>query len=112
MKILLSAFACEPGQGSEEAVGWNAVVEAAKHQEVWVLTRTFYRAAIEAELALRPNPNLHFAYIEPFGWSENFKGRQGGLQLHYYLWQILAYLEARELHRQINFDIARHVSLR
>jgi glycosyltransferase involved in cell wall biosynthesis len=110
MKILLSAFACEPGQGSEEGVGWNAVVEAAKHQEVWVLTRTFYRAAIEAELALRPNPNLHFAYIEPFGWSENFKGRQGGLQLHYYLWQILAYLEARELHRQINFDIARHVT--
>lgn len=110
MKILLSAFACEPGQGSEEGVGWNAVVEAAKHQEVWVLTRTFYRAAIEAELALRPNPNLHFAYIEPFGWSENFKGRQGGLQLHYYLWQILAYLEARELHRKINFDIARHVT--
>jgi|SRR5919199_1331869 glycosyltransferase involved in cell wall biosynthesis len=110
MKILLSAFACEPGQGSEEGVGWNAVVEAAKHQEVWVLTRTFYRAAIEAELALGQNPNLHFAYIEPFGWSENFKGRQGGLQLHYYLWQILAYLEARELHRQINFDIARHVT--
>jgi glycosyltransferase involved in cell wall biosynthesis len=110
MKILLSAFACEPGQGSEEGVGWNTVVEAAKHQEVWVLTRTFYRATIEAELALRPNPNLHFAYIEPFGWSENFKGRQGGLALHYYLWQILAYLEARELHRQINFDIARHVT--
>ena len=110
MKILLSAFACEPGQGSEEGVGWNAVVEAAKHQEVWVLTRTFYRAAIEAELALGQNPNLHFDYIEPFGWSENFKGRQGGLQLHYYLWQILAYLEARELHRQINFDIARHVT--
>src|SRR5919199_927079 len=110
MKILLSAFACEPGQGSEEGVGWNAVVEAAKHQEVWVLTRTFYRAAIEAELALGQNPNLHFAYIEPFGWSENFKGRQGGLQLHYYLWQILAYLEAREPPRQINFDIARHVT--
>ena len=110
MKILLSAFACEPGQGSEEGVGWTAGVEAAKHQEVWVLTRSFYRAAIEAELALCPNPNLHFAYIEPFGWSENFKGRQGGLQLHYYLWQILAYLEARELHRQINFDVARHVT--
>jgi glycosyltransferase involved in cell wall biosynthesis len=110
MKILLSAFACEPGQGSEEGVGWNAVVEAAKHQEVWVLTRTFYRAAIEAELALRPNPNLHFVYIEPLGWSENFKGRQGGLQLHYYLWQILAYFEARSLHRQINFNIARHVT--
>ncbi|CBN54678.1 MULTISPECIES: glycosyltransferase family 4 protein [Kamptonema] len=110
MKILLSAFACEPGQGSEEGVGWNTVVEAAKHQEVWVLTRTFYREAIEAELAERPIANLHFIYIEPLGWKENFKGRQGGVQLHYYLWQILAYFVARSLHRKIGFDIARHVT--
>lgn len=110
MKILLSAFACEPGQGSEEGVGWNTVVEAAKHQEVWVLTRTFYRKAIEAELAARPIANLHFIYIEPLGWKENFKGRQGGVQLHYYLWQILAYFVARSLHRKIGFDIARHVT--
>lgn len=110
MKILLSAFACEPGQGSEEGVGWNTVVEAAKHQEVWVLTRTFYRDAIEAELAARPIANLHLIYIEPLGWKENFKGRQGGVQLHYYLWQILAYFVARSLHRKIGFDIARHVT--
>lgn len=110
MKILLSAFACEPGQGSEEGVGWNAAREAAKYHEIWVLTRTFYRPAIEAELVVRPIANLHFVYIEPFDWKENFKGRQGGLQLHYYLWQILAYLEARSLHRQINFDIAHHVT--
>ena len=110
MKILLSAFACEPNLGSEEGVGWNTVLQSAKYQETWVLTRTFYRTAIEAELAANPNPNLHFAYIEPLGWSENFKGRQGGLQLHYYLWQILAYFEARSLHRQIKFDIARHVT--
>lgn len=110
MKILLSAFACEPGQGSEEGVGWNAVIEASKYHEVWVLTRTFYRDAIEAELALRPTPHLHFAYIEPLGWNENFKGRQGGLQLHYYLWQILAYFEGRSLHHQINFNIAHHVT--
>ena len=110
MKILLSAFACEPGQGSEEGVGWNAAREAAKYHEIWVLTRTFYRPAIEAELVVRPIANLHFVYIEPFGWKENFKGRQGGLQLHYYLWQLWAYFEARSLHRQIGFDLARHVT--
>jgi len=32
------------------------------------------------------------------------------VQLHYYLWQILAYFQARSLHRQVNFDIARHVT--
>ncbi len=110
MKILLSCFACEPGSGSEEGVGWNMAVQTAKYNETWVLTRTFYRDAIEAEIARNPIPNLHFAYIEPLNWKENFKGRQGGLQLHYYLWQILAYRKARSLHRQIGFDLARHVT--
>ncbi len=110
MKVLLSAFACEPGQGSEEGVGWNAAVESAKHDEVWVITRKFCQPSIEAELAQNPCPYLHFSYVEPFGWKENFKGRQGGLQLHYYLWQILAYLEARRLHQEVKFDVVRHVT--
>ncbi|MCU0515905.1 MAG: glycosyltransferase [Oscillatoria sp. Prado101] len=110
MKVLLSCFACEPGSGSEEGVGWNTVLQTAKYGEVWVLTRTFYRSAIEAELSRHPLPNLHFVYIEPLNWSEDFRGRQGGLQLHYYLWQILAYFKARSLHRQIGFDIVRHVT--
>jgi len=110
MKILLSAFACEPGQGSEEGVGWNTIIESAKYNEVWVVTRTFYKEAIEAELSRNPVPSLHFIYVEPLGWKENFKGRQGGLQLHYYLWQILAYLASRRLHREVGLDVTRHVT--
>jgi len=67
MKILLSAFACEPGQGSEEGVGWNTAIESAKYNEVWVVTRTFCKDAIEAELSRNPVPNLHFIYVEPLG---------------------------------------------
>jgi glycosyltransferase involved in cell wall biosynthesis len=110
MKILLSCFACEPGQGSEEGVGWNVAVQSARYNEVWVITREFCRAPIEAELRRNPIPNLHFIYVEPFGWQENFKGRQGGLQLHYYLWQILAYRAAQKLHPKIGFDLTRHVT--
>ena len=110
MKILLSAYACEPGQGSEEGVGWYTAIETAKHDETWVLTRSFYRAAIEAEINHCPIPNLHFIYVEPLGWNENFRGRQGGVQLHYYLWQILAYFVGKSLHSQVCFDIIRHVT--
>ncbi|MBD2578278.1 glycosyltransferase [Oscillatoria sp. FACHB-1406] len=110
MKILLSCFACEPGQGSEEGVGWNVAVQSARFNEVWVITREFCRPPIEEELQRNPIPNLHFVYVEPFGWKESFKGRQGGLQLHYYLWQILAYRKAKELHRKLHFDVTRHVT--
>jgi glycosyltransferase involved in cell wall biosynthesis len=110
MKILLSCFACEPGQGSEEGVGWNVAVQSARFNQVWVVTREFCRPPIEAELKRNPNPNLHFIYVEPFNWQENFKGRQGGLQLHYYLWQFLAYRATKKLHQTVKFDVARHVT--
>jgi len=110
MKILLSCFACEPGQGSEEGVGWNVAVQSARYNEVWVVTRKFCQPPIEAELQRNPIPNLHFIYVEPFNWQENFKGRQGGLQLHYYLWQVLAYRATKKLHVKLKFDVARHVT--
>ncbi|MEC4802887.1 MAG: glycosyltransferase [Jaaginema sp. PMC 1079.18] len=110
MKILLSCFACEPGQGSEEGVGWNVAVQSARFNEVWVVTREFCRPPIEAELQQNPNPNLHFIYVEPFNWQESFKGRQGGLQLHYYMWQVLAYRAAKKVHQKVKFDVARHVT--
>lgn len=110
MKILVSAYACEPGCGSEEGVGWNMAVSLAKYYETWVLTRTIFRSPIEAELARHPIPNLHFIYFDPFNWTEDWRGRQGAVQLHYYLWQIQAYLVARPLHDQIGFDLVHHVT--
>ena len=110
MRILLSAYACEPGLGSEEGVGWNMALEVAKHHETWVLTRTFSRPAIEAILARNPVPNLHFVYFEPLDWSEDWKNTQGAVQLHYYLWQVWAYFTARSLHNQVKFDLAQHIT--
>ncbi|WP_416666466.1 glycosyltransferase family 4 protein [Egbenema bharatensis] len=110
MKILMSAYACEPNRGSEEGVGWNIVVQAAKQHEVWVLTRTFYRSAIEAELEKQHLSNLHFIYFDPFNWSSDWRDTQGPVQFHYYLWQIQAYFVGRSLHQQVDFDLIQHVT--
>lgn len=112
MKILLSAYSCEPGQGSEPGVGWNLVREIAKYHQVWVLTRPDEsKDIIEAELARNPVPNLHFVYFTlPFWYDSRRWGQAGGMQLHYYLWQIQAYFVARKLHRKIEFDVAHHIT--
>jgi glycosyltransferase involved in cell wall biosynthesis len=114
MKILLSAYACEPGRGSEPGVGWNMAVEIAKHHQVWAFTSNTHREAIEAELAVRPIPNLQFVYFDPFGWvydwSVEGKRAHWDIHLHYYLWQIQAYFVAKALHREIGFDLAHHVT--
>lgn len=38
MKILVSAYACDPYRGSEPGVGWTAVCRIAELHDVWVLT--------------------------------------------------------------------------
>jgi glycosyltransferase involved in cell wall biosynthesis len=112
MKVLLSAYSCEPGQGSEPGVGWNVVREVAKYHQVWVLTRPDEsKDIIEAELNRNPIPNLHFVYFTlPFWQNSRRWGQSGGMQLHYYLWQIHAYFVAQRLHQEIGFDIVHHVT--
>lgn len=112
MKVLLSAYSCEPGKGSERGVGWNVAKAVAQYHEVWVLTRPDEsKAAIEAELERNPIPNLHFVYFTLPFWQDSMRwGQSGAMQLHYYFWQIQAYFVAKKLHREIGFDVAHHVT--
>jgi glycosyltransferase involved in cell wall biosynthesis len=112
MKILICAYSCEPGAGSERGVGWNVVSQVAKTHQVWVLTRSDEsKAAIEAELLLHPNPNLNFIYFTLPFWQDSLRwGQSGAMQLHYYLWQIQAYLVGKKLEREIQFDAIHHVT--
>ncbi|QUY44831.1 glycosyltransferase family 4 protein [Acaryochloris marina] len=112
MKVLLSAYSCEPGRGSERGVGWNVACEVAKRHQVWVLTRPDEsKDAIEAELAANPIPNLHFVYFTLPFWQDSMRfGHSGAIQIHYYLWQIQAYFVARQLHQEIGFDVTHHVT--
>ncbi|PSB59249.1 glycosyltransferase family 4 protein [Chamaesiphon polymorphus] len=112
MKVLVSAYSCEPGKGSERGVGWNVAREIARYHEVWVLTRPDEsKTAIEAELALNPVPNLHFVYFTLPFWQDSLRwGQSGPMQLHYYLWQIQAYFVGKKLHQEVGFDLTHHVT--
>lgn len=110
MRVLMSAYACEPDKGSEPGVGWHWAKQAARFHEVWVLTRANNRPAIEAELERHPDPNLHFIYVDLPRWLAFWKRGPRGLYLYYYLWQIAAYRRAQEEHQQIGFDLAHHVT--
>lgn len=110
MRVLMSAYACEPDKGSEPGVGWHWAKQAARFHEVWVITRANNRPAIEAELKRHPVPNLHFIYVDLPRWLTFWKRGPRGLYLYYYLWQLAAYRRARTAHREIGFDITHHVT--
>lgn len=53
-QVLICAYACNPNQGSEEAVGWNWVAAIASFCDVTVITAAFHRPDIEAHVATAP----------------------------------------------------------
>ncbi|HZF67019.1 MAG TPA: glycosyltransferase family 4 protein [Gemmatirosa sp.] len=109
-RILVAAYACSPGRGSEPGVGWHVARAAAERAEVWVLTMPDNRAAIEAELARAPHARLHPVYWDLPWWLPLRNSGRVGAQLHYYAWQLGAVGAARALHRQVRFDLVHHVT--
>lgn len=110
MKLLVSAYACEPGKGSEPAVGWNWVQALVRRgYEVHVITRSNNRENIEGAPASR-QPGLTFHYHDLSASARRWKHRRGGIYLYYLLWQWGAYRLAKRLHVRERFDRVHHVT--
>ncbi|MGH8640268.1 MAG: glycosyltransferase family 4 protein [Burkholderiales bacterium] len=112
LRILMSAYACEPHRGSEPGIGWHWATRLARAgHNVCVLTRANNRAGIERALETDPVPNLRFAYYDLPEWMRRWKNRAGLWSRLYYLsWQWGAYGVARRLCREARFDLVHHIT--
>src|ERR1700735_1306722 len=100
MRVLLSAYGCEPNKGGEPEVGWQRTVHMLPFaDEVWVITRSNNQPVIEAHPISRA-PGLHFIYYDLPRALLRFKKQRGFLPLYLILWQWGAYCEARRQHRR------------
>lgn len=106
-RILLSAYACEPGRGSEPGVGWTWATElAAIGQHVTVITRSANRPAIEQ----LPVSGLNFLYFDLPRWIQRCRKYPGGKALYYILWQFFAARHLLRLFPAPPFDVVHHVT--
>lgn len=113
MKILISAYACEPNRGSEPGVGWGWAVELTKKNEVWIITRDNNKSIIDNYLLEHPeykNANMHFEYVGVSKKMTFWKKGNRGIRLYYLMWQRNAYLAARKLCTKVKFDYVQHVT--
>lgn len=109
-RVLVSAYACEPGKGSEPGVGWNWVQTITKHADAWVITKGNNREPIEKELGRGVNDRLRFEYVELPRWLAFWKKGPRGVRLYYYLWQFAALARARKIMRSHIFDLGHHIT--
>jgi len=110
MKILISAYSCETGRGSEGEIGWRLVLRLAENNDVWVITRANLRAVHDEAFVLNSKPErLHFVYFD-LPWIFRFYKKGGRFfLLYYYLWQFGVAVKARSLAKQHQFDVLHHL---
>lgn len=111
MKVLLSAYWCEPGKGSEVGIGWNIAWQVARFHDAWVLTQRDGRQGIEAALASEALAKVRVVYLDLPRWAQFLRERRWGCQFHYYVWQLASYFVGWRLHRKVGFDLVHHVTL-
>jgi glycosyltransferase involved in cell wall biosynthesis len=110
LRVLMSAYACEPHKGSEPGVGWNWAREMSRRHDVWVLTRANNRASIEAAPQATGEGQVHWVYFDLPRWASFWKRGSRGVQAYYYLWQMAAWRAGARLQREIGFDLMHHVT--
>jgi glycosyltransferase involved in cell wall biosynthesis len=112
LRVLVFAYACEPGTGSESGAGWIWSRMFARFGEAWVVTRANNREVIEAALESVPErARLRFVYVDLPERIRFWKKGSRGARLYYLLWQVAAFRQAQRLHRRHHFDLVWHLTM-
>lgn len=111
MKIFVSAYACEPGLGSEIGVGWHWILEMSRFAELWVLTRESNRHTIEPWIAEHPEfAGIHFLYYDWPKWARFWKKGLRGVRTYYNLWQLSVNRIIKRTMRENDIHLFHHVT--
>ena len=130
-RIFVSAYACEPGLGSEIGVGWHWVLEMSKYFDLWVLTRESNRARIEAwfknnnittkgetpdsQTSAQLPPyggygGLHFIYFDLPKWARFWKKGLRGVRTYYNIWTRLSNPLVKKTMIENDINIFHHIT--
>jgi glycosyltransferase involved in cell wall biosynthesis len=112
VKVLLSAYACEPGKGSEPEVGFRTLLAVAQQHDVWVLTRENNLPPLQDSLREHPlRDRIELIGHDVPGRLLRAKKRHRLLShLYYDRWQATLAERAVALESRIRFDVAHHVT--
>ena len=114
MKILINAYACSPGMGSEPGMAWNWVSNLAKFCELYIITEGEFREKIEAVVpTLEQGKNMHFYYNPVTEEIRKMCWNQGDWRFYKYYreWQWRTYLMAKEICASEHIDVLHQLNM-
>ena len=114
LKILINAYACSPGMGSEPGMAWNWVSNLAKFCELYIITEGEFREKIEEVVpTLEQGKNMHFFYNPVSEEIRKMCWNQGDWRFYKYYkeWQWKTYLMAKDICKQEKMDVLHQLNM-
>ena len=114
LKVLINAYACSPGMGSEPGMAWNWVVNLAKFCELHIITEGEFREKIEAVLpTLEQGGNMHFYYNPVSDEIRRMCWNQGDWRFYKYYrqWQWKTYLMGKDICEKERMDVLHQLNM-
>ena len=114
MKILINAYACSPGMGSEPGMAWNWVNNLAKFCELYIITEGEFREKIEEVVpTLEQGKNMHFYYNPVSEEIRKMCWNQGDWRFYKYYkeWQWKTYLLAKDICKGEKMDVLHQLNM-
>ncbi len=114
LKILINAYACSPGMGSEPGMAWNWVINLAKFCELYIITEGEFREKIESVVpTLGQGDNLHFYYNPVSDEVRKMCWNQGDWRFYKYYrqWQWKTYLMAKDICSEEKIDVLHQLNM-
>lgn len=115
MNILLSAYSINPYKGSEDAVGWNWLLQLSKNfndsnDKIYVITKKFNEKDTVRGIKESGMKNVELIIVDVPDCLNWFREKHSMFHhMYYILWQNEAYKWAKK--SGINFDIIHHVTM-
>ncbi len=114
LKVLINAYACSPGMGSEPGMAWNWVSNLAKFCELYIITEGEFREKIESVVpTLEQGRNLHFYYNPVSDKVRKMCWNQGDWRFYKYYrqWQWKTYLMAKDICSKEKIDVLHQLNM-
>ena len=114
MKILINAYACSPGMGSEPGMAWNWVSNLARFCELYIITEGEFREKIDTVVpTLEQGGNMHFYYNPVSEKIRKMCWNQGDWRFYKYYreWQWKTYLLAKDICQKEHIDILHQLNM-
>ena len=114
MKILINAYACSPGMGSEPGMAWNWVSNLAKFCELYIITEGEFRDRIEEVVpTLEQGKNMHFYYNPVSEEIRKMCWNQGDWRFYKYYreWQWKTYRMAKDICKVEKMDVLHQLNM-